>query len=264
MKVKLWNFLKRNLFNKGALLSLLTLSSTTNAQIYQCKPCPDGLVSNSGATALSGCFDPVKKDGTLIFDPCVTSWTGYLEPGWYRLSMQANNGSYGSGCTGYNSSLKNTCWYTTSGGGCGSCSSYVCNASGGAGGKQSYVFYVSARKPVSYYRYSGNSPLIRIGSGNNTQEFSVYSGGNARSGYAACTNSQSSISYSYGNVGTVNGCFKCSCVSASSGKAGTVSNRFGTLNGSYFTKVADVGSDYKNVTHSYPSNVCTGVVLKKL
>ena len=139
MKLRPWNFIKNNLFKKGTLLGLFTLSSAAGAQtIYQCSPCPNGLASQPGTISASGCFNPVSKSGSrVIFDNSSSGWSGTLQPGWYRISLR---GSSGSGA----------------GGGCGYSSCY-----GGNGGDMYYVFYVSS-SASGEYSWNGGSPKFVV------------------------------------------------------------------------------------------------------
>ncbi len=139
MKLRPWNFIKSNLFKKGTLLGLFTLSSAAGAQtIYQCQPCPNGLASQPGTISASGCFNPVSKSGSrVIFDNSSSGWSGTLQPGWYRISLR---GSSGSGA----------------GGGCGYSSCY-----GGNGGDMYYVFYVSS-SASGEYSWNGGSPKFVV------------------------------------------------------------------------------------------------------
>ena len=135
------NFIKNNLFKKGTLLGLFTLSSAAGAQtIYQCSPCPNGLASQPGTISASGCFNPVSKSGSrVIFDNSSSGWSGTLQPGWYRISLR---GSSGSGAS--------------AGGGCSYVSCY-----GGNGGDMYYVFYVSS-SASGEYSWNGGSPKFVV------------------------------------------------------------------------------------------------------
>lgn len=138
MKLRPWNFIKSNLFKKGTLLGLFTLSSAAGAQtIYQCKPCPNGLASQPGTISASGCFNPVSKAGSkVIFDNSSSGWSGTLQPGWYRISLRGSNGSGAGGGCGYSS------------------------CDGGNGGEMYYVFYVSSSASGKYSWNSGSPKFV--------------------------------------------------------------------------------------------------------
>lgn len=155
MKLRPWNFIKNNLFKKGTLLGLFTLSSAAGAQtIYQCQPCPNGLASQPGTISASGCFNPVSKSGSrVIFDNQSSGWSGTLQPGWYRISLR---GSSGSGAS--------------AGGGCGYVSCY-----GGNGGDMYYVFYVSS-SASGEYSWNGGSPKFVVKENGKVRTFNATRG----------------------------------------------------------------------------------------
>ena len=156
MKLRPWNFIKSNLFKKGTLLGLFTLSSAAGAQtIYQCQACPNGLASQPGTISASGCFNPVSKAGSkVIFDNQTSGWSGTLQPGWYRISLKGDSGS-------------------SDGGGCG-----YSPCSGGKGGELYYVFYVSS-SASGEYSWNGGSPKFVVKENGKVRTFNSTKGTSA-------------------------------------------------------------------------------------
>ncbi len=188
--------LKNNLIKFGKKFSflgaVLGASSAASAQdVYQCMPCPFGTVSNGGTE--TACADVLMAPAQSTIKTNRTN----VEAGWYRVSLYSANGSSGS---------DKTCSGTNRDGGIVGCS----GATGGVGGRWSYVFFVPTSGYSFAFKNSGKTLEVLTNSNALFRKFTVNTASRGSDGvctkdsggYATCGSASrgSDASVKYENI----------------------------------------------------------------